>query len=176
MDKSRKAAILPIAILLSALLSGCGGGNSTIAASNGSAPRQSGSLEYALTTTKMTFAKGEQVSLTFTVRNVSMQTVNVELGTCDWFDTKVVNGSQVLWEKRLTHGCGASVNPLSIAPGEIKTFNYSWPQTDQQGNPAPAGQYAIKSWFQPYNSTDPNLSPGNQEANEYAYPIQISVQ
>jgi hypothetical protein len=176
MDKLRKAAILPVMILLSALVSGCGGGSNTIAASNGSAPRRSGSLEYTLTTTKMTFARGEQVPLTFTVRNVSMQTVNVELGACDWFDTKVVNGSQVLWQQSFTHICGSTIQPLSIAPNETKTFSYSWPQTDQQGRQVPSGRYSLASWFQAINATDPALSPGNQEANEYAYPIQISVQ
>ena len=175
MAKWGRGPSFTVAILGAALLAGCGGGSSTIAANNGSAARRSGSLEYALTTTKMTFARGEPVPLKFNVKNFGPKTVNVELGPCDWFDTKLTSGSNVVWQKSVGSGCIAIVKPLSIAPGETKTFSYDWPQTDQQSNQVVAGSYTVKAWFQAANATDPTLSIGNQEANEYANSIQITV-
>ena len=178
MRKTTIVMLCMLALPLLALLSSCGGDNSP-AAPNGpvvSTPRQFDNLVFTLSVPKATYAKGEQVPLTFTVKNVGTQTLAVGLGACDWFDTKVITGSRLLWQKSVGSGCGGHVQPLSIAPGETKTFNYSWLQIDQQGIQVPTGQYSIKSWFQPMSPADPNPSPEKQEANEFANPIQITLQ
>ena len=169
MNRSVDYAVSIFIALLAVTLTGCGGGSGTTAVT----ARRFGSLEYTLTTTKTTFAHGEQVPLTFTVRNVGSQTINVILGACEPFDTKVTSGSAVVWQDSLTHGCGTEVTFIAIAPGETKTYTYTWPQADQQGNQIPAGSYTLTSWYQAYSVTDATLSSGNQEVNEWAYPLHI---
>lgn len=114
--------------------------------------------------------------LTFTVTNVGSQTIAATLGACKFFDTKVTSSAQPIWQESLVGGCIGSITDVSIAPGETKTYTSTWTQLDQHGNQVPPGSYTLTSWYQPYNSIDSNLSPGNQEVNEAAGPIQVIVQ
>jgi hypothetical protein len=69
----------PIALIvaLSALLTGCGGAGS--GGDNGpiTTRRQFGALESTLTVPKRTFARGEYVPMTLTVRNTSNQPLEI---------------------------------------------------------------------------------------------------
>jgi hypothetical protein len=164
-------------VLLPIFFAGCSGGNDSVAVAVpvNSMPRTVGALEFTVSTTRATFARGEQVPLTFSVRNIGTSTVHAILGACDYFDVRVSRGNQVIWQLSRTHGCGGLILEVAIAPGETKTYTSEWPQTDQDDNPVPAGQYTITTWYQPYDPGSTDLPPGNQEVNESANPIQISV-
>jgi len=137
-----------------------------------STPRQFGSLEFTLSATKAVYARGEQVPLTFTVKNVGTQTITATIGACDFFGTKVTQAGNLVWQK--SGGCGASTVQVTIMPGETKTYSYAWDQKDLQGNSVGSGRYTIKSWFNGFN--EPTLPAGNQETNEFANPIDIIIQ
>ena len=175
MSRSMICGTSILVVLLPTLLAGCGEGDGTLSAinSNNQSPRQVGSLEFTLMTTKATFTRGESVPLTFSVKNIGSQTEDARLGACDWFETKVSSGSQAVWQESHTHGCGSVVQPVSIAPGETKTYTYDWPQTDENRVQVPAGHYTLTSWYQPANTTD--LPIENRETNGAANPIQINV-
>jgi hypothetical protein len=170
--KSTACAIFAATMLVSALLSGCGGGNGATVPGN----RRYQSLVLALTTPKTTYARGEPLPLTFEVRNVGLQAQTFTIGGCDFFDTRVTQGSRAVWQRSLSGGCGGSVATVEILPGDTKSYSYTWEQVDQQDVPVPPGHYTVKSWFQGLRAGDANFAPGNQEANEYAEARTITVQ
>jgi len=98
------------------------------------------------------------------------------VAACEYFDIKVAQGTQTVWQLSQTGGCGGDAKQISILPGETITFEADWDQKDQQGNPVPAGAYSVQTWFMGDNPDDPTLSPGHQEANEYANPVVITIE
>jgi hypothetical protein len=159
---------------LLALIAGCGGGAATSNSPVVSFPRRSGSLVYTVATNKAVYARGEPVMITFTVRNVGDKQVEVLRGACEFFNTAVSRGGLIVWSK-LPHGCADPADDIVLGVGETKTYSYDWIQTDEQGAPVAAGEYTLTSWYEPFSVTDPTLAPGNQETNEAALPIQITV-
>jgi hypothetical protein len=156
-----------LAMILSLLLSGCGGGDSTTATGN----RRFGPLEFALTTTKTTFARGEQVPLTFTVKNTSQRTVTAIGGGCVdlW---RVIQGGRDITPPS---GCGAAGYMFTFAPGETKTFNDTLDLRDANNNIEPAGVDVITVWFTAGNINGTDMTDAQVEHNLAANPIQITV-
>jgi hypothetical protein len=167
---------LLIALVLVSLLAGCGGGAGTAATVHSSFPRRSGSLVYTVATTKARYAHGEPVPITFSVKNVGALRFDGVLGPCDWFDTQVLRAGQAVWQRSIGQGCAAVALLVSIPSGETKSYTYAWLQIDQQGNPVPSGRYTLASWYQVTSDAGPNLVPGEQQANEFALPLDIMVE
>ena len=85
---SRRLVLLSLTLLA---LGGCGGGDS----STGSGASPYRSLTFTLTTTKASFATGEQVPLPFSVKNLGMRAVSIYGGGClVWF--RITQGSQTI--------------------------------------------------------------------------------
>lgn len=156
------------ALLISMLLSGCGDGNNTMAANQ---TGHFGSLEFALTTTKTTFARGEHVPLIFTVKNTGSQTVNLVGGGCMTLFKVVQAGRDI----SPGFACGAGGYTFSLAPGETRTFNETWDQKDPNGNLVPAGQDTITMWLTAGNVNGTDLTESETEQDLSSNPIRITV-
>ena len=155
-------------LLISVLLSGCGEGNNTIAANQ---TGHFGSLEFALTTTKTTFTRGEQVPLIFTVKNTGSQTVNLVGGGCMTLFKVIQRGQDI----SPGFACGAGGYTFSLAPGETRTFNTTWDQKDPNGDLVPAGQDTITMWLTAGNVNGTQLTDLEAEQDLSSNPIQITV-
>jgi hypothetical protein len=125
----------------------------------------------ALTTTKATFARGEQVPLTFQVKNDSSQAVTAIGGGCLSL-YQIIQGGQDITPGV---GCAASGFSVTLAPGETKTYNIVLDQRDNNGNFLPAGQDTIKVWFTATNVNGTRMTDSEAQQNLAANPIQITV-
>ncbi len=168
MAHSTKFAGLLLVIMLVALLTGCGGDGSTPALNQN---RRFRSLEFALTTPKTTYAHGEQVPMTFTVKNIGSQKVSMVGGDCEVF-FKIRQGS-LSFDPDI--GCGASGYIIDLDPGQTKTYNLEWDQMDGHGSLVQAGQDTITVWLTAGNIDGTLLSKAETEQNLAANPIQIIV-
>lgn len=150
-----------------ALLTGCGGGDGATDTGN----RRFRLLEFALTTPKTTYAHGEKVPMTFTVKNTGSQTVTVIGGGCVIL-FRITKGGQS-FEPGI--GCGAGAYTITFAPGETKIYDLAWDQNDNQGTLVQAGQDTITAWLTAGNIDGTMLSAAEAEQNLSASPIQILV-
>lgn len=141
-------------------------------------PRQFGSLEFTLSATKAVYARGEQVPLTFTVKNVGMQTVNVTIAT-PAFDATITQNNQLVWQyttSPLAGGGTGVIRTISIDPGVAETLDFTWDQKDQQGNSVMSGRYVVKAWFYPRSIDNTSVSQIQVESDLASNPIQIVTQ
>lgn len=129
---------LVLSVLL--LLAGCGGGGSSMGSS-----RTFGTLEFVLTIPKTTFAPGETVPMTFTVRNSGSRAVITKHIGCEpaflvYHDGQALKG---------TPFCGIDeFFEVTFSPGETKTYHLNWDQrSGDQELQSPAGQYSITAWL-----------------------------
>ena len=168
MNGLRKIAGLFGAVAVAALAISCGGGGGTAAVSS----RRFGSLAFSLTTTKRSYAVGEQVQGTFTVRNVGHQTINLGVSGCDFAYNVLAGGNTVGG----VGGCGSQdFFNVSIAPGATEVHNFVWNQKDSENAQVPAGQYAILAW-QPVVGIDGTLiSPEQARSDLAASPVQVTL-
>jgi hypothetical protein len=168
MNTWRKLAGLIGAATVCALAAGCGGGDTTA----GSASRQFG-FEFALTTPKAAFSRGEQVPFTFTVKNTTNISIVTTYPTSSIFMMQATLDGQVKW---FDPQGGFEPKPLTYVPGETKTFNVTWPQTDINGVAVPVGVYTVAAWVPAISINGTVISPQYAQANLAAAPIQITLQ
>ena len=134
-----------LAILALFALTGCGGGNSNVVAPVlTSTARSANNLELTVSLPKATFARGEGVPFTMTVKNISTQTLPIEYGDPSALPL-IKQGNNFIW--------GApddvpSVKVAQLAPGQRLTFTGTWEKTQTRNQlPAPSGTYSLQGWF-----------------------------
>lgn len=138
-----------------------------------STPRQFGSLEFTLSATKAVYKQGEPVKFVFSVRNTSSQVINATGSGCIVL-SKITQGNTVVGpEGGLCPGAGYIV-PLS--PGETKSFEDTWLQTNVQGNQVAPGQYTVIYWLTAGQVDTISLTQAEAEQHLAANPIEIALQ
>ena len=139
---------LGLAALALFALPGCGGGDSNVVAPPvlASTARTASNLELTVSLPKSTFARGEDVSFTMTVKNVSTRTLPVQYSDPSALPL-IKQGSNIIWA---LSGGASSVREARLAPGQVLRFSSIWRQTQ---NPVPgetlvpAGGYTLQGWF-----------------------------
>ncbi|MHB8947280.1 MAG: BsuPI-related putative proteinase inhibitor, partial [Bacillota bacterium] len=100
-----------------------------------------------LTANKTTYAPGEVVNLSFSVKNNNNIAVTVLFPTTQMNDFAVTQNGADVW----TWSAGQQFNPnatsMTLAAGQTLTFQASWNQTNAAGQAVAVGQYAAKASF-----------------------------
>jgi hypothetical protein len=164
------------ALLILILLVGCGSGGTLLVNSQArSLSRQFGNLEFNLSAPKTLYTRGENVPLTFTIKNISTQTVTAGFGSPFPYDIQVTQGKQVLWE--FPPGTVPVVAlRLTFAPGETKTFTQAWDQHySLQGPDAPPGPYQVHAWLRADQIDSASFLPEEAKVQLRANPINITL-
>lgn len=162
-------------ISASTLLVGCGGGgHDTAAPSPAQTITTTGhykSLLFTLTT-QNAYARGQKLSYVFTAQNTDTQPVQASINAAGT-DASISQGSSVLWQStKVGSFPGGSFN-VTFAPGETKTFNGTWDQTDLQGAAVPSGQYSLKVWLLASDVNHALVSDAQTQLS--ASPVQITI-
>lgn len=167
-----RVVTLGACLLPSLLLAGCGGGSSSTPATPvntgpvTSAPRTANGLQYTLTADKSVYKVGEAVNLTYTLTNVSSQSVSETVGSPGVIVT-VMQGSQLVWRtpQPPIYGGGGFGTGFGLPPSSSHMYTATWPQTaTNSGKQVAAGQYFITAIL---NDESSDHQPTN--------PIQVTV-
>jgi len=140
-----------------------------------SIPRQFGDLEFTLSAPKTMYARGENVPLTLSVKNVGTQTITAHFGSPVAQVLQVKQGSQVIWE--FPQGTAAVGMTLTFAPGETRTFAQDWDQRYSQGGPTAApGPYQVEAWLNSLQIGNTLYTREVAQVQLNANPIGIAIQ
>ena len=159
------------AILAGSILSGCGGGDSSLASLDPTvgSPRRSGDLELNLTTTKRAFGLREIFPLTLSVKNLGQTAVTFDTG----------NPHQINWEMSLngqvkvSGPAGASsTSSFTLSPGEQRQFSLDVALTSVDS----AGDYDITAWIDAYSVIPRPANWTSAKSTLSATPITVTMQ
>lgn len=132
------------ALTIAALLAGCGGGGGTAPAPTAlTSTGQFRSLQFTLTT-QSSFARGQQVPFTFSMKNTETQPVVIDIGPAP--DFTITRNGQVVYQDSLKFGTFGGYHVYSLGPGETISDNLTWSGKDLQDQAVPPGQYTLKVW------------------------------
>jgi hypothetical protein len=126
-----------------------------------------------LTTPKTSYARGEAIPLTFTVKNTGTTAVSTTYFTSATLTIQAMLGNQIIWY--IPQG-GFEPKPLTYAPGETKTLDTVWMEEDLNNRPAPSGAYIISAWIPAASVDGVMFTKEEVEANLAARPIQVTLQ
>jgi hypothetical protein len=118
---------------------GCGGGSSS-GQSDGSvvARGQYKTLRFTLSTTKSTFAQGEQVPFTFTISNAGTGPVNYT-EEAQKYRALIFQNNTPVWDSN--YGVASTTaSQVTLAPGASRRFEFTWSQKNSKFDNAPEGQ------------------------------------
>ncbi len=101
----------------------------------------------AVATDKTTYAPGEAVNLTFTVKNNNTAPVTVVFPTTQQYDFVVTQNGQTVWQWSFGQAFTQVITQMTLAAGQTLTFQATWNQTDAAGQAVAVGQYAVKAQF-----------------------------
>lgn len=104
-------------------------------------------MALSLTTGKATYAPGEAVGLTFTVKNNNSTAVTVTFPTSQQDDFVVTQNGQAVWTWSDGQAFTQAVVEMTVAAGQTLTFQATWNQTNSAGGAVAVGQYAVKAQF-----------------------------
>jgi len=101
----------------------------------------------AVTTSKATYAPGEAVTFTFTVKNNNQTPVTAVFPTSQEYDFIVTQNGQTVWQWSFGQAFAQVVTQMDVAAGQTLTFQATWNQTNAAGQAVAVGQYAVKAQF-----------------------------
>jgi uncharacterized protein (DUF58 family) len=162
------------------LLWGCGAGSSATGGPVRSPVRQFGNLRFTLSVPQATYASGAPIPMTLTVQNVGSQPVAMVMPTAMLVDARSLTGGQSVWQQSRNQAVASVVTPLTLAPGETRTFGPAGLTWDQRtngtpGSPVAPGQYALRAWLTPGTVNGIAVSPEQAEQNYASFPVQVTI-
>ena len=172
-----KPALSFIALLVvSTLMMGCdSSGSFLINNPVSSTPRQFAGLEFTVSASKSRYARGEDVPLNFTVKNVTAQSITVHAGSPIPILSRVTRNSVFVWEP--DGGTVAVGKTFVFAPGEVQIFSRTWDQryllTKQAVTP---GIYQARFWFTPLDVDGTYYNSDKVQENFFSNYIDIVVE
>ena len=135
---------LGLAALALFALTGCGGGDGNVVAPVlTSTARSASNLELTVSLPKSTYARGEAVPFTMTVKNVSTQTVGVDYNSPSAYPL-IKQGASLVWSS--VSGV-SSPRTTQLTPGQTLTFTGTWAQVNSSEAQVSAGNYTFQGWF-----------------------------
>ena len=166
-------ATLGLATFALFALAGCGGGDGSVTPpALTSVTRSASNLELIVSLPKSTFARGEGVPFTMTVKNVSTQTLQVDYNSPS-ADPLIKQGTGIVWNSM---SGVPSPRDTQLTPGQVLTFTGTWNQVDSSNAQVPAGNYTFQGWFDARAVNGVSFS-GNDVAitTFYTNPVSLTV-
>ena len=156
---------------------GCGNGDGFVDGPVVSVTRRFEDIEFTLSLPKSRYVLGEEIPMSFTVKNVGIKTIDI-VQSGPPYQFQALLGSQIVWlSSRASIG---GFTTTSIAPNTSKVFNTIWSQrtpTDIIGNPSvSAGNYTLSVWLTLLSLEGREFSPEQEKNDLSATPIEISIQ
>jgi hypothetical protein len=111
-------------------------------------PPASSSISVSLTTDKNSYRRGETVSFTITARNNSTTTRELNFSSGKSFDITVVpvgKADSPRWDWSRGMMFTMAMRTESLAPGETKSWEATWNQTDNARAVMPRGSYEARA-------------------------------
>lgn len=132
------------------VLAGCGGSHDNGGGSPELSPTVAATGRYQTLlftlSSPTALVRGQDVPCTFSVKNTGNQPIQAGVSAVG-NDASVSDGNSVVWQLTKTEIIAGGSIATSLAPGETRTYNFNWNQTDSQNAPLPSGQYTIKAWW-----------------------------
>lgn len=102
-----------------------------------------GDLQVTVKTDKGSYTSGETVLISVILTNTGTSSATLNFGsTCQASYT--VEGSGRAWYS-FPHVCAMALTNLTLAPGQVKVYRFSWDQKDASGNLVPSpGDFLIR--------------------------------
>ena len=178
--KIARRLVLFAAVVVPWVLAGCGGGSSgsaTPTVADGPVTTRStyGPLEFTLSAPKTVYKRGETALLVFTIRNTSTNPVYIPEDEAPFESLVTQNGKIVL----PPGGRGGGViNPVTIAPGETRTYPTGWAQINVAGEAVPSGKYQFSAYLRGGQFTEQgskNLLFSNEQSQQPFGPPPIEL-
>ncbi|MCL5257477.1 MAG: BsuPI-related putative proteinase inhibitor [Chloroflexi bacterium] len=104
---------------------------------------QGGDIQVTVQTDKTTYALGEPVNITVDVTNASSSSVTLNYRSGQEYDIIVNKDGQEVWKWSTGKFFTQELHSVTLAPGESRTFQDSWTQITNEGQPAMPGQYQV---------------------------------
>jgi len=100
---------------------------------------------------KYTFAEGDTLIGTFTVKNLSSSTVHYNFSTSCQFGLKIINGDKTF--RQYPELCAMVLTNLTLKGGESKQYEFELLLADQDYNNLIKGDYTVKAFLLNNNSS-----------------------
>jgi len=161
-------------------LSGCGSGSRNTTAQELQLPtgRLGDIMQFTSTTDKSVYAPGETVTVTFTMKNIWKQDIEIHHAPLE-ADIRVRRASDgaILWLWSFDKAVHSNPNPFTLPPGGWYPSIFTWDQKDQQGNAVPIGDYVIEAWsyIAPNEGLWASLSPQEESILDGAPLLHITI-
>ncbi len=164
----RLFALPCVCLFVLALLSGCGGGNSSPAQSNG--------LQFVAYTDKTVYTRGEPITFTLAVTNVSSKPISVEILDQIAFAVPLGGSQQFTFYCRSGELSDSVIYDLS--PGETHSFTAVWDQKDSQSPPqlVSSGHYTAQLSLTPHRVNGLTYTFAQAKAQFFANPFDFIIQ
>lgn len=112
------------------------------------------------------FSVGERIHMILTVRNRLSQTAQVDFASSTTYDFIVVKADTdtILWQWSATQPQPRSATTITFGPDETKTFEATWNQFDNSGQPVPPDNYEARGLLV-FDGFEANPMQSNQFAS-----------
>lgn len=122
-----------------------------------------------------TFSTGEDITLVLIVENLKNKSVSVDV-TFPMHEFVVADstGDSVIWNWTNGQIFPAVMNTIDFAPGEIKEFEMTWDQTDNDGFSVPTGEYRAHGFLTTINELRKDLISRKTETRSCRPPFTIN--
>ncbi|HID10582.1 MAG TPA: hypothetical protein EYP17_04695, partial [Candidatus Latescibacteria bacterium] len=123
-------------------------------------------LELALQADRAAYEPGEPVTLTFVITNTGGTALHFTFSSSKRFDILVERDGILIWQWSHGRKFLQVIDELILEPGDSLTYELTWPQVDNTGNPVPPGEYEVSAAFEPegYRLESPHLMIRVKEA------------
>lgn len=136
----RPRGALTALLVSAALLLGQGG---PVARSVTAAFSEEG-LRLELAADRAVYRVGEPVELTLAATNSGSAPVTLTAPSSQLYDFAILNDSGAVWRWSRGRMFLTVLTPLTIRPGEVRTFKEKWDQRDQSGRQVGPGDYVVE--------------------------------
>ncbi len=92
----------------------------------------------------LAFGEGSEVHFLITMRNPTDSPITLSCPDTQLYDIELYSSDNILvWNWARGPAFAAVTTDVVLGPGEVRTYEETWDQKDNQGNQAPTGTYAV---------------------------------
>ncbi|MHB8758165.1 MAG: BsuPI-related putative proteinase inhibitor [Bacillota bacterium] len=104
-------------------------------------------LNVVFTKDKKAYNAGDTAKFTLTMTNKSTAPITLEFNSGNIFDFTVAQDGQTLWQWSHDKLFIMVQVPMTLAPGEVRTYDAEWDMKNNDGLAVDPGTYGVKGWI-----------------------------